>query len=420
MRRSGTLFTLFVAVFIVMVFVAMQFAPRPYNWEESFSPRDAQPFGSLLFDSLMCASMPNGYEVKNMSVYACSKENKTGRHNLLLVTKKDYSLPEADCKAMLDMARRGDNVMWVCASPDALADSLGYRVWNSRWFDYQEIKAEIKNYGHALCDTLFLPESEDYPACEIPVLSSMFGCSLDCEDVGYDYEALAAYPVWDNIEDAYCYTPVAIRVRYGRGNIYIVTAALCFTNYGMLDPHCRTFVLRMMNELSEYPVVRLYEPDEDEEYYGAYGPLDFVYRNDCLRLAWQLFLAGAVLLLVVNARRRQRAIPLWEKSVNATADFLNQHASLYRKRTDHAPLLKRRYRAFSAELQRLWRVDVGETSPALWREEVRRLASCLGRPVSEVMSDLEELEVLRNWSEPVSPKMFRNAMELMQKLTPKQ
>lgn len=427
MRKSGTLITLLVAVFIVIVFIAMRFSPRLYRWEESYAPGDGQPFGAVLFDSLMRSSLPNGYEVRHAAEIPHTLEDAPGRHSYLFVTEKDYSFTCRDCENMLQMAERGDNVMWVSTVPYELGAYLGYDVIFGELFDYQEVKSQIKKYGDAACDTLCLPRNGRYSTCKIPVLASMWGSPLYCDSVKYECDTIATCHHgldYDSSSGAYYVANrdyiVAIRIRYGRGNIFIVTPANCFTNYGILDPQCRTFVMRMMSEISDFPVVRFYFSNRSGGVNGTYGSLDFFYRNDSLRLAWHLFLAGCVLLLVVNSRRRQRGIPLWEKSVNATADFLNQHASLYRKRTDHAPLLKRRFRVFSAELKRLWRVDVGEESPMLWQGEARRLASYLGMRASEVMSGLEELEVLRKWSGHVSPQMFRRAMELMQKLTPKQ
>lgn len=426
MKVSNILFTVGVFLFLLVVFIAMQFAPRQYNWKETYAPGDPQPFGTLLFDSLMSETMPTGYDICYQSPELFSHKDTLTRHSVLYIAQKNTQIADEDVEALLTMASRGDNVMIVSGMPNEFEAEIGFnsRGWTS--FNYQQIKQEVKELGHAVYDTLSIAPRGEYDFCETHILSSMQGTSLDCDTVQYDFDVLAWWHDWRNPEidysdweNIYQGWPVAICVYYGQGRLYIITPSLCFTNYGVLDPQCRTFVLRMMNELREYPVTRLCDNNQDAGGYGAFGALDFFYRNDALRFAWQIFAVGALLLLVVNARRRQRAIPLWGQSVNATIDFLTQHALLYRKRTDHAPLIARRYRAFAAEMQRYWRIDVEDTSALVRREEARRLAKYLGRSAFEVTRDLDELDRLRTTGAHVTPQMFRQVMELMQNLTPK-
>lgn len=425
MKRTNLLFTLAVCAFLIVVFVAMRFAPKRYSWQETYSPTDSQPFGTLLFDSLMRKTMPNGYEVKYEDISQFAKHDTLSRRSVLCIYPYDRCVSPEEVKCFLRMVARGDRVMLVAHVPDHTLDTLGIDWRNDSFFNYQNVKKQISELGHVAYDTISLPRRNGYAACRVPIIAAMRGSLLKCDSLKYDYDVLATLHVWQNPKEASQVQktfdnklPIAIRVHFGRGYIYLVTPSLCFTNYGVLDANSRTFVLRMMNELKSYPVTHLCDKSAQEDGTEDYGALQFFVSRPALRFAWQLLVVGAVLLLVINARRRQRAIPLWGKSVNATIDLLTQHASLYRKRTDHAPLLMRKYRAYAAEMQRAWRVDVEDTTPAVRTEQARRLAQYLGRSAENVCEELSQLDYLRFVELKITPQMFRQAMELMQKLTP--
>lgn len=425
MKHSNLLFTLAVCAFLIIVFVAMQFAPQKFSWQESYSPTDPQPFGTLLFDSLMHESMPKGYEIKYESISHFAKHDTLSRRSVLCIYARDHYLSNDEVNSLLQMAARGDRVMLVSQNLSELCDTLNFTSEYSTFFNYTYVKEQLRELGYVAYDTLYLPRRSGYATHRLPIIAAMRGSLLKCDSLRYNYDVLATLQSWKNPKDESQEqetlekkSPVAIKVHWGRGYLYLITLPLCFTNYGVLDANSRTFVLRMMNELKRYPVTHLCDESVQNDGTDNYGALQFFVSKPPLRFAWQLLVVGAVLLLIINARRRQRAIPLWGKSVNATIDLLTQHASLYRKRTDHAPLLMRKYRAYAAEMQKSWRVDVENTSPTVRQEQVQRLARYLGRSAESVHHDLSQLDYFRFVELKITPQMFRQAMELMRKLTP--
>lgn len=432
MKRSSALFTVGVTIFLVIVFFMMQFAPRQFSWEESYKHTDDQPFGAMFFDSLMQATMPHGYKVMNAFADSLVKDSTHGPHSVLYVLERYDYIIEEEVAALLKIAERGGRVMIVGSNTDEFSDTLGWDYRSFSFFNLKEIENSIKQWGEIPRDTLYLPAKGNYPACKLPVMQEIVNTTLEPSFTPYrrnkkmpDYTILATWGSYISPAERgsrwrsyYGTPPIAVRIAHGKGYVYLVTPAYCFTNYGVFDDNCRTFVMRMMNELKDYPVTRLRDISVDINEREALGPLDFLARTPAMRLGWQLLVMGALLLLVVNARRRQRAIPVWTKSVNATIDLITQHASLYRKRSNYAPLLMRKHRAFAALLQSTWRVDVDDTAPLVRREQANRLAHYLGRDAYEVARELEEIDLLRTPGGQVTLEDFKRAMELMQKLSP--
>lgn len=407
MKGKGFVFTIGVVLFTLLVFFLTQVGPKTFSWEETYSPRDGEPFGCLLFDSLMCQALPKGYEVSGMSIEELSRTDTLKRRSVL-VLNNDY-ISYDDTERLLDMAARGNKVMIVKENPYTFEDTLGDFTSNAWYFTFRKAQEEVETFGKMKRTTVCLQPEGTYPPCEVslPALMADYGFNTDeLRDLAY----VSAYE-----KDG---TSVKVmQLDWEKGSLYFVSTPLLFTNYGVLDEQCRTFVLRTMDNLKDYPVVRLYD-FRDDALAANNGPLDFVSRHAPLRFAWQLLVVGVILLLLVNARRRQRALPVLERSVNAAVDFLTQHASLYRKKSDFSPLLRKKYRSFAARLRREWHVEVEDTAVPVRREQAERLAGHLKRDSYSVMHDLQELDMLRHSGAHIDPQLFRHAVKLMDALSP--
>ena len=55
-------FIIAILLMLAVVLVIEYRMPRHFIWQPTFSYTDAQPFGCMVFDSVMKASMPHGYK----------------------------------------------------------------------------------------------------------------------------------------------------------------------------------------------------------------------------------------------------------------------------------------------------------------------------------------------------------------------
>lgn len=54
-------FIIFIVAFLVIMFAVEYHLPKKFVWTPTFGHYDDQPFGCAVFDSLLSASLPNGY-----------------------------------------------------------------------------------------------------------------------------------------------------------------------------------------------------------------------------------------------------------------------------------------------------------------------------------------------------------------------
>ncbi len=419
MKRSSLLFCLCVAVFIVGVFFLKQQVGPHYDWTPTFSPTDRNPFGTALFDTLMTETMPNGYRVENTSLADYVKTHPKSTNDQVLAVENTHYLNDAEMDSIWAFVEKGNTVVLAEEYPNTFQDSLVYSlVYENGYFDFNKAQRLVRSDDYRLCDTLaYMSRSYLYPnsSNEFAVRCSLIAYSIKDESDWYKNEKVIGFA--DRSKDM---LSIAHAYHVGKGKIYIVSVPYLFSNFAVMDADMRSLSLRLMNELAERPVVHVHKRDMEEELADDGLPiLTYVKKQPPLLFAWRLALVGALLALLVNSRRRRRAIPVKREEPNTTVSFLRQLARLYRKRSDHSSLVHKHYRNFADRLQRHHRLDVQDKSTDVRRHVTRSLASLTGRTVFDVGCDLDELDRLHETIPPVTPQMYRRAVELMERLTPK-
>ena len=416
MKKSTLLFVSCVVAFIVGVFFLQQQVNRRYDWSLSFSTTDPNPFGTLLFDSLMEKTLPKGYRVENTSLKEYISAHKKVTNEQLLCVEHYYGCTDSQIDSILRFVERGNTVVIANCGPSEFGDTLNFALGlgNSE-FTLERMQKSLREFEAQPYDTLVYDGASDYKENTFRVFHSLVPCAV------YDTDSRTT----ENVISLHSKTPldydyaVATKTHFGKGTLYIVTMPYLFTNYGVMDEGCRNLMLRFMNELAEHPVVHVHKEQVVEKVAEqGFAPLSFLRRHAPLLFAWRLLLLGAVLLLVINSRRRRRALPLRAEEPNTTVSYLRQLSRLYRKRSDHSPLVHKRYRHFADYMMRRYHLDVQDEDRAVRSHVVKAVAQLTGRSKHDVELDFDELGRLHETIPPVSLAMFAHAVKLIERLTP--
>lgn len=201
---------------------------------------------------------------------------------------------------------------------------------------------------------------------------------------------------------------VFVRLGYGRGHFYVCLAPLAFTNYYLLRPRSTAFAAAALAYL---PARRTWWDEYQKQGpVGEQSVLRVVFAHDALRWAYYLALAGGLLFVLVEARRRQRIIPTLKPLPNTTLLFTRTVAGLYRQGRNHALIAEKKVSLFMDYL----RTRFQETSPDLGDADFReRLAqkSGLARP------RVDELLRLVNFARTAPQMTDRELLTLSRALT---
>lgn len=402
--RFSRVFALCILAFLALVFVMQYRMPREFNWRESYSPNSKQPFGCKVFDNVLAATLPNGYEVTKKSFYQL-KNDSFGKPRTVIAHKYAFSMYDIDVESMLKMAERGDKIVLIGNGfQKEINDTLGISVVYESLKDLPDF-GKISDFRR---DTIIVwtgdtARFKPRAILAYPKLMETF-LIIDTvpKTVRREYKSLAQHKNVDSYH-------AVLEFPMGKGSIYLVSASLLFTNYGILDDECRDFVMRVLTQVADRPVVRTtaYLPATEKE--EEPSPLRYFLKQKPLRWAIYLTLLTIIIFMIFTARRRQRIIPLVEEPQNRNREFVGLIATLYEQRRDYRDLVLKKFTYFAEELRREQHIDISDSSEDT--QNLSRLAQNTGLEVEEIVALITELRRLQADEQPISRKTMTNYLK---------
>lgn len=382
--------------------------PRQFQWEPTFGHEDDQPFGCMVFDSIMVQTMPHGYTVKNETLSSLRHRGILDKPHGIVILTTDPIAGDVLINDILPLVEQGNVVLVGADQIYALEDTLGlWFDWNN-YFDIRYIAGKhLEKYpvnwvdttdgypvGSSLCrvydemvyrvikivgkgkrdkdgwvfdkDTgVWLPPDVDEEDSETEAKEP---------DTGkFVYKTLATYGD-DNI--------IAISTSQGKGELILLSAPLLMTNYAILN-HDNGAVLihRLMNRMKHLPVIRVGSYKE-EPFYEKESPFYVLLERPPLRWAIYLTLMGIVLYCIFTARRRQRVIPVIRQPQNGNLEFVRLIGTLYWQDANHQALLKKKLTYTAEEIYRQTGLDIMDSDGE--KETIVQLARLTGMSANDL------------------------------------
>ena len=379
---NRTKFILGIIALLALFFVLEYQMPRKFQWVPTFAHSDPQPFGCLVFDSVLKASMPNGYTVERRTLWQMEKDSVfTTPKAVIIITEEDI---DAQIKKVLDLANRGNTMLVATSDLYHWTDTLGIDYNYQQLFNVVEIAGKKPEKG-----LLFWKSNT---LCGVPVYKQLIERTLEIPDsVSCKVLATFANPskikghitVQEDTVAPKVHTRPAVAVSFsiGKGELILVSSPLLLTNYMMVSGNGHQFIAWLMNRLKDRPVIRT------ESYMKItateqQSPFYVLLQEPPLRWALYLSMLAVVLFCFVTARRRQRVIPVVTKPQNGNLEFVRLVGTLYWQQHDNAGLLAKKLAFTIDELRRQTGIDITSDN-----ESIGQLASQIGR-------DTEELRLL--------------------------
>ena len=253
-----------------------------------------------------------------------------------------FELSASDCRALLRHVARGNDVFIAAEQFDRhFTDTIGFRT--AAFVPRLRPRKKAAAAGTTLVDSVRLLLSN-------PRLARAAGNGFRLPALGASYRLLpdsglaATQLAADTAGQA-----VLVSVPHGRGHLYLCTVPLAFTNYFALQPRTGNFAFAALSYL---PTGRTVWWDEYQKQgrQGEQSLLRVLLAHDALRWALYLSLLGALLLVLFEARRRQRVIPILKPLPNTTLLFTRTVASLYQQGNSHGHIAEKKIQLFLEHL----------------------------------------------------------------------
>jgi hypothetical protein len=176
---------------------------------------------------------------------------------------------------------------------------------------------------------------------------------------------------------------VFVRLDHGQGHFYLCSTPVAFTNYYLLRPRTTAFAAAALAYL---PARRTWWDEYQKQGpVGEQSVLRVVFAHTALRQAYYLTLAGALLLVLVAARRRQRVIPTINPLPNTTLLFTRTVASLYRQGSSHTLIAEKKVGLFMDYLRTRFQETNPDFGDADFRERLSQKSGLTRPRVDELL-----------------------------------
>ena len=397
-------FIIAMVIFFVCMMVIETLAPRRFNWDVTYAHASDEPFGCELFDSVMSASLKQGYITTSLTLSQLEKTIPSDERHIYLIVAEDEPFTDTDGKALLNMLKRGDQFLVAAGSwrADTCETALnlkteGYAVlslwglknsylnkdtdtltWcdNANGYSKRTWRVEEELVGHSI---MFYQKK---PSNMRPLIIHRYFTE---EEYEWDEESEEYVPV----SGLYETDTVAGLIPYGKGKIVVSMTPLMFSNYGLLYADAASLALRFMGQLEQYPVIRL-DPAAKTEVGGvSESPLRYVISQPPMKWAMWLLIVTVILAMVFTARRRQRVIPVMAPPVNRALEMVKHIGSLYFQRHDNADLMAKKYQFFVEEVRKLTMIDLDDENHI--DDAYLQLQHASGIPRDELKQQLQEI-----------------------------
>ncbi|MDR3093045.1 MAG: hypothetical protein LBU62_00170 [Bacteroidales bacterium] len=365
MRKKTTIWIfLFIAFLVFYYFNRDSFVK--YKWIPTYSTADKQPFGCFAFDSLLSASLENGY----YHSYASMEKLLDNSHRLgidatqanFLIIRNAKWIHDSTFMLIYEHIRAGSNIILATSSlPDTLQQMLHTEVDYLHW---------ANRYPVHLCDT------SDRQQQIVPgsILDCYITPSLVEQDSSFD-EIRLLYRISETADQ---HKTLSIRYNIGEGNLIIVCNPLFFTNYGILNDSISPYIWQHLGYVKNRPLIRT-------EYYsrmnyamdsGIAATWDILTRDKPMSWALIITLLTLLIFILSNLKRKQKPIPIIRPPKNMLLDFVRSITNLYIRKNNNADIVMKRRLYLSEELKRKHGIDIVNQTSTI--EMCNRLAQKTG------------------------------------------
>ena len=455
--RSTRLYIIAILVLAIALFVVGQHMPHKFLWHPTYAHNDKQPLGAYVFDSIMTRAMPRGYTTLSKSLAQIAADSTLRHSNILIVAEQCY-MDGIDFDIMDSMLHEGANVMIATADDNsALVDStLAYDYgialrYESSFYLKDSIKAWFngtQDAGHNL--VTWHAEDNSFGTCSFDLPLSLVSAHIYTDDTeGHTVQTLATcrmphsytressryFKKNDKVikrmsstrgmsEDRICEyidslnsdklylpsrLPIAVRRKVGRGNLYVVSTPMAFTNYCVLDKKIAPYLMRLMSHLADRPLIRTtcYNNLPDKEH----GLLDIIAGNRSLRATYYMLMLTLLLFCLFKARRRQRIIPVVKPPRNYQIEFAQLIGTLYFQRHDNADLVRKKYMMLADLVRTKTHADLLDTSAD--SQTLPLLARHTGIDMTDLKQQIDHVRTCCHGKKKISDKEMFRAIDFM-------
>lgn len=288
------------------------------DWRKSFDVNEKAPFGLYVFQQEVNVLLNSKVRKIEKTPYEFYKSVIVKPHNILLIEAK---IDEESWNKILNNVNSGaDAIVISDFFSTKISDTLKFSGINENYLDSKLLNLTDLKFRNDSLRIDKLPSGKAFSSVEknIEVLGS----------------STATNSTFANF----------IKIKYGKGNIYLHSEPLILTNYYLLKPANKRYVENVFSYLPDRETIWFTEANKTSA--ESSSPLRFILSKPALKYAWWLLLGGLLLFVIFNAKRKQRIVPVIEPLSNKSVEFVKSIGNLYLQEGDFHDMMAKKAQYF--------------------------------------------------------------------------
>ncbi|WP_405566921.1 hypothetical protein [Polaribacter sp. Asnod6-C07] len=311
------------------------------NWVENYREKEKSPFGTYIIYNEVDDLFPNQEIVQlkeNFYDYLFLNYDTTKADfgNYICIKNTANKLPEEGIKDLLSFVYDGNNAfLSLNYFSDNLLEQLDITTNNLDKHVYDNVDLKALKGEFSLVDKSFKDETFTF---DRNIQRHYFVTYNENKSI-----------VLGNAKIDGELVPNFLKIYHGKGAIYVHSNPIVFTNYNLLKGK-EVYAEHLLSYLPSNTVFwdpqikwSKYANDRNEDQESVFK---FFLQHSTLTWFLCITLAGVLLFMLFNFRRKQRAIPVIHPLQNTTVAFTQTIASLYLKEQNHKNLVDKKIAYF--------------------------------------------------------------------------
>ncbi|MGB6152133.1 MAG: DUF4350 domain-containing protein [Pricia sp.] len=325
MDKKGAIYII-IAIFTVTLLVLLQYnRPKKINWFPSYVSTHKIPYGTLVLDDIM----KNLFGDRAIPVpitpfeFLSAHENTEGTY---MFVNEEVNFGETDLNRLLEWTAEG-NSLFIASNDfeEKLLDTL-HLNWARLYGDLNNVRSLRYRLVHPdlKTNTGYLFNKEEY--------ATYF--------MEYDTEKMTVIGTVQNVNESNTSKEEfynVVKCQFGKGEVILSTFPKAFTNYFILKDDNKDYTAGLLSYLDSSG--NIYMDMNYKSGKSVYtSPMHIFLNTEELKWAYYLVLIGAVIYIIFEGKRKQRAIPVVLPLKNQTLAFTRTIADMYYEKGEAKPI----------------------------------------------------------------------------------
>lgn len=313
---------LVVLLFVILMLLPGNKKPRALDWNPTYGLSDKRPMGLYVFNQEINKAFkdkklrkikgsPKDF-LTNM-IYGEQKAPET-----FIYISDHLSWDDATCQEVLKAVEEGMNGFISC------------NYFSAGWVEILPLTG-----GYVSPDKNFARLKIDSTLFSIGTNVQLEHFSRSAKPDGMQVNVLG-----NILTKADTIKPNFVEVKHGKGTLLLHFAPAVFTNYYLVKSNAQRYTESVLSKIPGNDVV--WFTNEKAEGGISSAPLSFIMSKEALRNAFLMILAGVLLFIIFNAKRKQRIVEIIAPERNSTVDFVKTIGNLYYQEVSSGELMKLR------------------------------------------------------------------------------